>query len=300
MIKGQSDNRLNYPGQLSIVLFFIVAVCLFSANRAEAQHFDISKIEQWEAEGDTLMKLEKYAAAIKSFTKIIDATGLADKLGYSALYKRAVCYYYTEGKEDLALRDVSKFIEKLPYVPQSHILRALIYRIQENADGQLEDLNVALDFQPENAGLLKWRSGLLIDKEKFPEAKRDAEIAIQLQDDPEVETYLAFAHFNMNNPDSALMAINKAIDLDYTYSPAYLYAGSFCLQSDEFDLALTYLNLGLRADPDNLAMLFYKGVVLVELKKTDEGCSILNKAFYNGYDDAGVYITQYCYSSSDN
>lgn len=298
MVKGQSDNRLNYPGQLSIVLFLIAAHLLMSLTPATGQRADIPKMQQWETEGDTLMGQQNYVAAVKSFTKIIDASGLTDKLGYSALYKRSVCYYYIGGKEDLALNDINLFIEKLPYVPQSHILRALIYRVQDNADGQLEDLNVALDFQPENAGLLKWRAGLLIDKERFQEAKRDAETAIQFQDDPEVETYLAFAHFNLNNPDSALMAINKAIDLDYSYSPAYLYAGSFCLQSEEYNLALTYLNLGLRAEPDNLTLLFYKGVALIELKKTDEGCSILNKAFYNGYDDAGVYIKQYCYSSS--
>jgi tetratricopeptide (TPR) repeat protein len=179
-------------------------------------------------------------------------------------------------------------------------LRALIYRIKEDGPKQIEDLNIALDFQPSNAGLLKWRAGLLLDSKEYKKAKQDAESAILFQDDPEAEAYLAFAQFNLSNPDSALMAINKAIALDYTYLPAYIYAGSFCLQENEYDLALKYLNLGLRVDPDNLTVLFYKGVALVELKQIDEGCRALNKAFYLGYDDASGYIQQYCYSADDN
>jgi Tfp pilus assembly protein PilF len=278
-----------------IALFLITLV-----GQSTAQRDDSSQLKLWEAEGDTLMSQENFSGAIKSYSKVIEATGLKDKNAYNALYKRAVCYYYTEGKEDLALQDVDRFIEEFPYVPQSHILRALVYRIKEDAEGQLNDLDIAIGFQPSNAGLLKWRAGLLLDKEKFEEAKQDAQNAILFEDDPEVETYLAFAHFNLNNPDSALFAINKAIELDYSYLPSYLYAGSFCIQKDEYQLGLTYLNLGLRVDPENPALLFYKGVALVEMERKDEGCRFLNKAFYTGYDDASDYIKQYCYSSEEN
>jgi tetratricopeptide (TPR) repeat protein len=81
--------------------------------------------------------------------------------------------------------------------------------------------------------------------------------------------------------------------------PAYLYAGSFCLQEDEFDLALKYLNVALKVEPKNATALFYKGVALVELKKEKEGCSCLSKAFYAGEDDAGDYLKQYCFGLDD-
>jgi tetratricopeptide (TPR) repeat protein len=263
------------------------------------QRPDPVKLKQWEAQGDTLMGQQQYAEATKVFTKIIDGTKLSEKSDYNALYKRAICQYYTEGQHDLALADVDKFIQEFPYVPQSHILRALIYRIKEDVDKQLEDLNTALELQPANPGLFKWRAGLLLDKEEYEKARSDAKMAILFQDDPEAEAYLAFAHFNLNNPDSALLAINKAIELDYSYVPAYLYGGSFCLQSSEYELALKYLNLGMRVDPENAALLFYKGVALVELEKIDQACSCLNKAFYMGYDDASGYIEEYCYKVED-
>jgi len=83
--------------------------------------------------------------------------------------------------------------------------------------------------------------------------------------------------------------------LDVNYSPSYLYAGTFCLQEKKFDLALKYLELGLRIDPTNHSALFYKGVSLIELKRTDEGCSCLKKAFDAGEDDAADYLKEYCY-----
>lgn len=279
--------------RLILLVLFIISIPSF------AQRPDVGKLKQWESMGDTLMSQEQYAQATKYYTKFVDATQLSEKSDFNVLYKRAISQYYTEGQHDLALADINKFIKEFPHVPQSHILRALIYRIKEEADKQLEDLEIALEFQPSNPGLLKWRAGLLLDKEEFEKAKIDAQKAISFQDDPEAEAYLAFAFFNLEHPDSALLAINRAIELDYSYVPAYLYAGSFCLQSGEYELALKYLNLGARVDPENAALLFYKGAALVELEQIDQACSCLNKAFYMGYDDASGYIEEYCFKTED-
>ena len=83
--------------------------------------------------------------------------------------------------------------------------------------------------------------------------------------------------------------------MDATFAPAYLYGGTFALEEENFELALKYLDVALRLDPENVAALFYKGVALVELKKEKEGCSCLNEAFMAGQDDAADYLKQYCY-----
>lgn len=210
----------NAKTSLGAVFHFFGAIFFLISFTVSAQRVSSSQLELWEAEGDTLMKQENFGAAIKSFSKVIDATGLKEKGAYNALYKRAICYYYTEGQEELALKDVNKFIEEFPYIPQSHILRALLYKIKEDPAGQLTDLNIAIDLQPGNAGLLKWRAGLLLDDQKFEEAKRDAQNAILFEDDPEAEAYLAFAHFNLNNPDSALLpSIRRSNWIIPTYRP---------------------------------------------------------------------------------
>ena len=99
--------------------------------------------------------------------------------------------------------------------------------------------------------------------------------------------------------DSAFISFNKSIELDATYLPAYLYAGSVALEEGDNLLGLKYLNLALRLDPKNKEALFYKGAALIELKRVDEGCGCLNRAFYAGMDEAGDYLKEYCYEVED-
>ncbi|MDZ7649886.1 MAG: hypothetical protein U5K54_23620 [Cytophagales bacterium] len=91
----------------------------------------------------------------------------------------------------------------------------------------------------------------MMEKNEYKQAKEDLLIVRQLQDDPEVEMNLAFAYYSLENSDSALIAINKSIELDATFAPAYLYGGSFSLEEENYELALKYLEIALKLDPDN-------------------------------------------------
>jgi len=248
----------------------------------------------WEVEADTLMSQQDFVGAIKLYSKVIDASKLKDKPSYRALYKRAVAYYSSGGFQN-AIKDMDRFIPEFPESYQARILRALAYRESGDVDNQLKDVEAALGLSNGEPQILKWRAGLLMEKSEFKLAKDDLLLVRQFQDDPEVEMNLAFAYYSLDNPDSAIIAINKSIELDATFAPAYLYGGSFSLEQENFDLALQYLNLALRLDPENATALFYKGVALVELKKEEEGCRCLTKAFMAGQDDAADYLKQYCY-----
>jgi tetratricopeptide (TPR) repeat protein len=180
-------------------------------------------------------------------------------------------------------------------VPRAKLLRALIYRQLGDTDNQLIDLEKVIEAQGISPDLLRWRATLLLEKNEFQKAKADLLIVKNFMDDAELETNLGLVNYSLGNLDSALVCLNKAIELDVTYPASYVYAGSFCLQEEKFELALEYLNLGLRLDPTNRAAIFYKGVALVELKRTNEGCSCLRKAFAAGEDDAADYLKEYCY-----
>jgi tetratricopeptide (TPR) repeat protein len=269
------------------LLLFLVAIVFV----AQAQ--DTNALAQAEVEGDTLMSRQDFAGAIKIYSKVIAEAGLKEKSNFKTLYKRAVAYYNLEDSKN-ALEDINRFIAEFPEVPRARLLRALIYRQLEDIDNQLADLEKAMEGQmsPE---LLRWRASLYMEKEQFQKAKADFLVIKNIQDDAEVETNLGLIHFSLGHLDSALISLNKAIELDVTYPAAYVYAGSFCLQENKFELALEYLNLALRIDSTNRAAIFYKGVALVELKQTNAGCSCLRKAFAAGEDDAADYLKEFCY-----
>jgi tetratricopeptide (TPR) repeat protein len=270
-----------------LLILFISAITItgFSQN---------PKWTAWETEADTLMGQQKFKEAAKLYTKVVDASKLKDKTSYRALYKRAVAYY-SDSDFQKAIKDMDRFIPEFPENYQAHVLRALAYRESGDVDNQLKDVEAALELSGGDPQIMKWRASLLMEKGEYKLAKDDLIIVKQFQDDPEVEMNLAFAYYSLDNPDSAMMAINKSIELDGTFGPAYLYGGSFSLEQENYELALKYLDVALKLDPENITALFYKGVALVELKKEEEGCRCLSKAFMAGQDDAADYLKQYCY-----
>lgn len=294
-------------GALRVILSFTSALrgrllpSLWMAFFSFAFTFSYSQTPQWKTylvEGDTLYNHEDFNGAIKLFTKSINESKLKDKEAYNALYKRAVCYYST-GEFQKALSDLDVFIPIFPEMPRPKLLKAFIYRELGDQDKQLSYLEEAMGLQMVSPQLLMWRGTLYLQKEQFAKSKADFLRAREFEDDAEVETYLGFVYYNLQQPDSAFISFNRSIEIDAMYAPAYLYAGSVALEGADYLLGLKYLNLALRLDPKNKEALFYKGVALIELKKIDEGCKCLNRAFYAGMDDAAGYLREYCYEVED-
>jgi len=272
-----------------LILFSLL--CVTSLAFAQDEQARWSK---WETEADTLMNHEQYAPAIEFYTKIINESKLKEKTDFKVLYKRAVCYYRTEELEK-SLTDLNRFIPEFPENPKPRILRALVYRQKGDSENQLLDLQKAIELRGPIPELLRWRGTLLSEKGEFQLAKKDLLTVATLIDDAEIETNLGLVYYSLGKSDSSLLRLNKAIVLDVNYPNSYLYAGTFCLQDENYELALKYLNLALRVDPNNNAALFYRGVSLVELNKTDEGCRCLRKAFAAGEDEAADYLKEFCF-----
>lgn len=271
------------------ILFIVLAVLI--GNGAFAQN---AKAKKYEVEADTAMSRQEYAKAIKLYDKTVKASKLQQRADYLAVYKRAVCYFSINDFRH-ALDDLDVVVREIPGLPQARILRALSYGELGLQQDKVKELEEALVADPANPGLLKWRASIYLEDEEYQRARKDLEVAKLFEDDAETEMYLGVAQYNAGSVDSAFMSLDKAIELDATYLPAYLYASSFSLDSDRYEQALTYLDFAGRLDPKNSTVFFYKGIALVELEKEDEGCMFLRKAFYGGLDDASGYLKEYCF-----
>ena len=271
-------------------------VLIFSVVYASAQ---TSTWRSLETEADTLLAHEDYAGALKLYNQVIDLSKLKESDSYASLYKRAVCYYsLTNYKE--ALSNVNQMLAKDPEFHQADLLKAFVGRELNDSKIQLEGLNPLLQLDPGNFDLLKWRATVLLDADQYATARKDIKTLIKSSpEDPELELYLGVSYYYESKADSALTCFDKAIALDKTYSTPYIYASSLCLDEEAYPQALQYAESGLKLDPDNTSMLFYKGIALAELKKIDEGCSCLYKAFTKGVDDAAGYLKEYCYGVED-
>lgn len=273
-----------------ILIILLSAIPLVSVFAQEEQ----TRWSQWETEADTLMHHQDFAGAAKLYSKIIDESKLKDKSNFKALYKRSVSFY-SAGDLEHALADVDKFIAEFPESAQPRLLRALINRQKEDDAAQLIDLQKAIELGNTNPQLIFWRGTLLAAKGDNEGAKRDFLFMRTVGDDAELETALGTVYRALGKTDSAFICLNNAIVLDVNYSPSYVYAGSFCVEDEKYDLALKYLNLALRVDAENTSAIFYKGVALVQQEKLDEGCGCLRKALDKGEEDAADYLKEFCF-----
>lgn len=252
------------------------------------------KIASWETEAEALMQAEKYEEALKVYDRIISNTRADDPRANEARYKRAVCLYSLDNLND-ALKEINEFIEQSPTFTQARLLRAFIYRELDNTEGQLRDINYLVGMSPLNTELIKWQSYLLIQKEQYDSAQSRLQYASMLKNDAEIELYLGMTYYYADDADSAIVHLDKAIDMKPDLFPALLYAASICLDQEAYTLALQYLDKAAVLDPENLSVLFYKGIALSESGKLKEGCRYLSRAFYAGEDAAAGFLERNCF-----
>lgn len=273
----------------------LIIITMVSSSFLWAQ--DRDRIQAWSVEADTLMNRREYAGAIELYTKIIKESKLKNEEDFMALYNRAMAYFSLE-RYDEALRDVNQYIDKFPE-QHARLLRLYIYQGLNDHEHQLKELQTLLAESPGNPELLQWRLSVLMEAERYAEARKDLQQLLAFRADPELKSYLGLTYYYEDKADSALIIFDEVIQSDPAFVQSYQYAGSLCIENEAYDLALKYVNKGLQLEPSNTTLLFYKGLALVESKKTVEGCSYLTKAFRAGFDDAADYLKEYCYSAEE-
>ncbi len=246
-----------------------------------------------EIQADSLVERQDYQSALHLYNTLIEKSKPETEEQYQLYYRRAICYYGLQRFEE-ALQDINTVIEKYSQ-PQAKLLRAYINQAVENYEAQLDDLNDLLSLNPDNSEMLQWRASVLMESQKYAAAQKDIRKLLGYQASPELKSSLGLTYYYLENPDSALIIFDEVIKEDPTFIQAYLYSASLCLDEEAYPLALTYINKGLQADPDNTTFLFYKGIALVETDQIKEGCRCLTKAFNAGIDDVADYLKAYCY-----
>ncbi len=282
--------KLSPPGKKTGLIFVMLMSSFFAFAQA-----DSDKNKAVEIEADTLLARQNYAGALELFNLIIQKSTPDTEAEYMLYYKRAVCYYGLQNFTE-ALKDINTYIEKYPQ-EQAKLLRAYINQELGDFETQLADLNELLAMNPDNPELLQWRVSVLMESEKYPEARRDIHKLLGYQSSPELKLYLGLSYYYQSNPDSALIIFDDVIKEDPKFGQAYLYAASLCLDEEVYELALPYINKGLQAEPSNMTLLFYKGIALAETNQVKEGCRCLTKAFNGGIDEVADYLKEYCYSA---
>lgn len=278
--------------RLSTFLSGVLLLGLLAYGQHAAAQFS-RKVDDRVVKADTLMERQDFAGALTLYTQVIESSRLATPQELHVLYKRAYCYYSLQ-RFDEALTDVNRYIEKTDDL-QGMLLRAYVYQELGRTEDQLKDINTLVQNSPDNLDLYRWRASVLMDAEKYKDARRDIQKIMMIDQSPDIVGFLGLTYYYDSDPDSALVIFDRVLAAHPEHMQTYVYASSLALEEESFPLALNYINKGLQREPANATLIFYKGIALVETEKVDEGCRCLAKAFAAGTDDAGDYLKQYCY-----
>lgn len=252
-----------------------------------------NELMAWEVQGDTLLSRGDFKGAIDLFTRLIQKTKFSSREDYDLFYKRGLAKFQS-GDFENALRDANYYKSKSGD-GQANVLKVYIYQKMGKMDEALSQIDTLQQLYSGNSELPKWKVQLLMDADRYVEAKNELQNALKMQSDLDQKVLLGVCHYHLAEFNEAFSAFDDAINDDPKGLLVYMYPVSLCIEDGYNEKALEYADRGLQQVPEDETLMFYKGIALHELNRHEEGCRFLAKAFYKGIDDAGDYLKEYCY-----
>lgn len=179
-----------------------------------------------------------------------------------------------------ARRSLNRVIDA-PDASAEQKARALALRSATQRDGeqQLNDLNRAIELQPEKPDYLRLRAQYYYGKEKFNEALADADKAIALEADHAMTHELrGMILLGLEKYDEALASFNRATELVPEAALPYQHRGELYRQKGDLEKAVEQLSKALELSPDNVAVLLLRAGVYYELKQNDKALEDIEHA----------------------
>jgi tetratricopeptide (TPR) repeat protein len=144
---------------------------------------------------------------------------------------------------------------------------------------QADELDGAIQQQPDNTGLLARRASLRLAAGQPVAALHDVETALQVDDqDGELYFLQARALRALGRLNEALAAARRAADNGFNSPELPLLEGETHLAAHHYEAALASLDRTLRLDPDQPAALFYKGLAYAATADTAQAFDYLQAA----------------------
>jgi tetratricopeptide (TPR) repeat protein len=284
MVKDNSFDKLSV--RALIIIFLMVSAFFVSAQNT-------SKLDKKLDEVQSLLEQQKYDKAITALNRLLKRNR-DGSYGNQLLYARAHAYY---GKGDLlkSLEDINGVLASMPDFSEARLLRAELYSVTSQYDKGIADLSMLIDAHAD-LSLIGNRASMAMDAGQYALAIQDIKTMLMYNPSADLETYLGYAYYMGGDLDSAQLVYESIIAKNPEHVDAYFYAGIVAYEKGINEQAIHYFTIGLTQQPTHLYMLFYKGVILAEEEATNvEGCRCLNKAFYQGMDEAADYLKEYCF-----
>ncbi|MEX2316293.1 MAG: tetratricopeptide repeat protein [Pirellulales bacterium] len=156
---------------------------------------------------------------------------------------------------------------------------ALRSAVQRDPERQLDDMNRAIELEPQKPDYFRLRAQFRYAKEKFDEALADIDVALKLNDEHAVSHELrGMILLGMDRYDDALASFDKAGELAPDSALPYQQRGELFRQKGDLNKAAEQLSKALEKAPDNIATLLLRASIYYELKEMDKALADVDQA----------------------
>ena len=156
---------------------------------------------------------------------------------------------------------------------------ALRSAVQRDEEQQTNDLNRAVELQPDKPDFCRLRAQHLASKQKFDDALVDIDRAVEMEADHAASQELrGMILLQLERYDDALASFDKASELAPESALPYQHRGELYLKKGESEKALEQLTKALEKQPENIAALLIRAGLYYELKQTDKALEDVDQA----------------------
>lgn len=128
--------------------------------------------------------------------------------------------------------------------------RARHYLRVENLDSALDDLNRAIELNPQSVDALVTRANIHLQQKAMSHAKSDAEAVLQISQNDEAYSVLGDVYLHQGDYDKAIENFARARRIDRNVAEAYYARSKEFAKKGQEDLAKSNLDQALALDPD--------------------------------------------------
>ena len=179
-----------------------------------------------------------------------------------------------------ARRAFTKVVDAAETAPEQKAeALALRSAVQKDAEQQINDLNRAVELQPEKPDFLRLRAQHLAGKEKHDDALADIDRALEMEADHAASHELrGMILLQLERYDDALASFDKASELAPDAALPYQHRGELYIKKGDTQSALEQLTKALEKQPENITALLVRAGLYYELKEPDKALADIDEA----------------------
>ena len=168
-----------------------------------------------------------------------------------------------------------------------HLISRALVLIETRRYADAEQMLIkGLIENPQDADALAILALCRINLDKYAEALTPAQQAVAIApDNPFALTTLGRALFFNNKPKEAREYLHGALQMDPTFSDAYMVLSQLEFHERNWEMALYNAERGLENDPEDQSLINLRAMALVKLNRSDEAAETVDYALYNDPED---------------